>query len=88
MTTPDQKNARLAIEVMTARVHDLDVHKQFALERLVDAVEHRRDDDFTGSLDVIFGLMTLTGDLLGMRLTETGVSAEQTLRELALRYAD
>ena len=84
-TRPD--SALNAIEVMTAWLDSPDGPPDLLLSRLRDHVQGHPDGDLYGATSLIMGLIYLCGTLLALREHETGIATRQTLRELALKFA-
>ena len=84
-TRPD--SALNAIEVMTAWLDSPDGPPDLLLSRLRDHVQGHPDGDLYGATSLIMGLIYLCGTLLALREHETGITTRQTLRELALKFA-
>jgi hypothetical protein len=80
--------ARSAIELMAAWLDCPDGPPDRLVERLRSHVEgHPSQDSLIGAAELVMGMTYLCGSLLVMREFETGITAQETLLDLALEYA-
>ncbi len=86
MDASKARNGRKAIELMSAWAGDPDGDTDFLGQRLTALLEEE-DDPLGAAIELIAGLVNLTGLLLVRRLSENGVTESQTLQEMGVRFA-
>src|SRR4051812_46590063 len=89
MSNPRQTEcARSAIELMAAWLESPDGPPDRLVESLRSHIEeHPSKDRLIGAAELVMGMTYLCGSLLVMRELETGITAQETLLDLALEYA-
>jgi hypothetical protein len=87
MRNTGNDSASVALEIMTARAAHPKGDRTFLGEHLLDVIEERgHGDDVAAIIEIVLGFITLSGALIEQRVTEVGISEEDTLRELAVRF--
>jgi hypothetical protein len=78
-----------AVELMTAWLADPDGPPDLLLQTLERRIEeHPSGDRLDGAVELVMGLTRLGGFLLALRELDDGITAEQTIQELALGVAE
>ena len=89
ITTPPPEGARHAIELMTAWADRPDGPPDLLADCLRRHIDERPDEvRVAAAVELIMSMTYLCGTLLMLREHETGASAQETLRDLALHYAE
>jgi hypothetical protein len=81
-------STRSAIELMTAWLDSPNGPPDLLVECLISHLDGRSPrDNLSQAIDLIMGLTYLSGSLLVLLEDETGIPARNTVRHLALQYA-
>jgi hypothetical protein len=87
MRNTGNDSASVAVELMTARAANPKGETTFLGEHLLAVIEERgHGDDVAAIIEIVLGFIALSGALVELRATEVGISEEDTLRELAVRF--
>jgi len=76
-----------AIDLMTAWLDSTDGPPDLLQARLRHHIRGHPDGRFAGAVTLIMGMIYLCGSLLVLRELETGITPQQTVRDLGLEYA-
>jgi hypothetical protein len=86
--TPRPASVSAAVDLMTAWLDSPDGPPDLLIARLGSYIEGRPDrNQLAGAVELVMGMKYLCGSLLALREHETGISMDQTVRDLALQYA-
>jgi len=81
-------STRSAIELMTAWLDSPNGPPDLLVECLISHLDGRSPrDNLSHAIELIMGLTYLSGSLLVLLEDETGIPARNTVRHLALQYA-
>lgn len=85
--TPEQAQyGRMAVEIMATWTADADNANEVVPQHL-NLLMQEGATPVEAAVQLIYGFVNLTGLLLVQRLAEQGTPEEQTLQEIALRFA-